>query len=95
MHDIAEHEMTKPPGPPGRSDSAAEQRESIFHELHADGRNALCGVCESQYWPYRQVRFALPAARRARLLFQTDRGPCPWPGQPVNWAYAYSQPRQR
>jgi len=26
-----------------------EQMQHVFHELHADGRNALCAVCESQY----------------------------------------------
>jgi hypothetical protein len=41
--------METPPDIPGRPDSAAEQVESVFHELHADGRNALCGVCDSQY----------------------------------------------
>ena len=38
------------PGPPGRA-SAVEQMQDIFHELHADGRNAACTVCDSQYWP--------------------------------------------
>ena len=36
---------------PGRSARAAEQAQDIFHELHADGRNALCVVCDSQYGP--------------------------------------------
>ena len=39
------------PGSPGRPASAAEQAQDIFHELHADGRNAACAVCDSQYWP--------------------------------------------
>jgi hypothetical protein len=47
MHDTAGHGMAKPPGTPGRPDSAVEQ---VFHELHADGHNALCGVCDSKYW---------------------------------------------
>jgi hypothetical protein len=47
--DIAGHAMAEPPGAAGRPDSSHEQVESIFHELHADGRNALCGVCDSQY----------------------------------------------
>lgn len=38
------------PGPPGRPTSAVEQMRDIFHELHADGRNAACTVCDSQYW---------------------------------------------
>ena len=37
------------PGSPGRSASVAEQMQDIFHELHADGRNAVCTVCDSQY----------------------------------------------
>jgi len=39
------------PGPPGRPASAVEQMQDIFHELHADGRNAACTVCDSKYWP--------------------------------------------
>ena len=39
------------PGSPGRQASAVEQMQDIFHELHADGRNAACTVCDSQYWP--------------------------------------------
>ena len=39
------------PGSPGRSANAVEQMQDIFHELHADGRNAACTVCDSQYWP--------------------------------------------
>jgi hypothetical protein len=39
------------PSPPGRPASVAEQMQDIFHELHADGRNAACTVCEHQYWP--------------------------------------------
>jgi len=38
------------PGSPGRPASAVEQMQDIFHELHADGRNAACTVCHSQYW---------------------------------------------
>ena len=34
---------------PGRPVSAVEQTQHVFHELHADGRNALCAVCDSQY----------------------------------------------
>ncbi len=37
-------------GSPGRPASAVEQMQDIFHELHADGRNAACTVCDSQYW---------------------------------------------
>jgi hypothetical protein len=38
------------PGPPGRPARAVEQMQDIFHELHADGRNAACTVCDGQYW---------------------------------------------
>ena len=38
----------KIPRSPGPA-SAAEQMQDIFHELHADGRNAVCTVCDSQY----------------------------------------------
>jgi hypothetical protein len=39
------------PGSLGRPASAVEQMQDIFHELHAEGRNAACTVCDSQYWP--------------------------------------------
>ena len=39
------------PGPPGRQAGAVEQMQDVFHELHADGRNAACTVCDGQYWP--------------------------------------------
>src|SRR5271155_5044485 len=39
------------PGPPGRPASAVEQMQDVFHELHADGRNAACTVCDGRYWP--------------------------------------------
>jgi len=29
--------------------SDAEQMRLIFHELHAEGRHALCAICDSQY----------------------------------------------
>jgi hypothetical protein len=48
--DIAGPGMAKPPGPPGRPDSSVEQMQYVFHELHADGRHALCAVCDSQCW---------------------------------------------
>jgi hypothetical protein len=37
------------PGSPGQVASAVEQMQDIFHELHADGRNAACTVCDRQY----------------------------------------------
>lgn len=39
------------PGPPGRAAGAVEQMQDVFHELHADGRNTACSVCDGQYWP--------------------------------------------
>jgi hypothetical protein len=38
------------PGSPVRPASAIKQMQDIFHELHGDGRNAACTVCDSQYW---------------------------------------------
>jgi hypothetical protein len=37
------------PGAPAARASAAEQMQDIFHELHADGRNAACTVCDRLY----------------------------------------------
>ena len=48
-HDGARHQMTGPPDPQGRTASAIERTERIFHELHADRRHALCSVCDGQY----------------------------------------------
>ena len=48
-HDRAVRQMAMPLRPPGRPARAVEQAQHIFHELHADGRNALCVVCDSQY----------------------------------------------
>ena len=39
----------EPPGSPGRPPSTVEQMQYVFHELHPDGRNALCAVCDGQY----------------------------------------------
>jgi hypothetical protein len=49
--DGAGHEMARPPSPSGRPASVVEQMQHVFHELHADGRNVLCAVCDSQYRP--------------------------------------------
>jgi hypothetical protein len=43
--DRARHPMAAPPDPA----SAIERTQRIFHELHADGRHALCNVCDGQY----------------------------------------------
>ena len=48
-HDGAGHEMPGPPGSPGRPSSTVGQMQYVFHELHPDGRNALCAVCDGQY----------------------------------------------
>jgi hypothetical protein len=48
-HDGAGHEMPGPPGSPGRPPSTVEQMQYVFHELHPDGRNSLCAVCDGQY----------------------------------------------
>jgi hypothetical protein len=45
------HEMAKPPTPRGRPAITVEQAQHIFHDLHAEGRNTLCAVCDSQYGP--------------------------------------------
>ena len=36
------------PGARTRPGPAAEQLQYVFHELHADGRNAFCAVCNGQ-----------------------------------------------
>ena len=48
-HDRAVRQRSRPPRPAGRSPRAVEQAQHIFHELHADGRNALCVVCDGRY----------------------------------------------
>jgi|SRR5215469_3689981 len=50
-HDGTGHEMARPPTPRGRPAITAEQAQHIFHDLHAEGRNTLCAVCDSQYEP--------------------------------------------
>jgi len=32
-----------------RPNGSAEQLQYVFHELHADGHHALCGICGNQY----------------------------------------------
>lgn len=51
--DGAGHEMAnfRPPAPRGRPVLTAEQAQQVFHELHAEGRNTHCAVCDSQYEP--------------------------------------------
>jgi hypothetical protein len=46
LPDLAGHGMVTAPGSPGgRPDSSVEQMQYVFHELHADGRHALCAIC--------------------------------------------------
>jgi hypothetical protein len=33
----------------GGPDRSFEQMQYVFHELHADGRHAVCTVCDSRY----------------------------------------------
>ena len=47
--DGAGHETRRQPGSPGQPPSAVEQMQYVFHELHPDGRNALCAVCDGHY----------------------------------------------
>jgi hypothetical protein len=47
-HDRVARQMARPPRRPTRPARAVEQAQHIFHELHADGRNALCVVCDNQ-----------------------------------------------
>ena len=47
--DGAGPEMARPPDPPGQPASGVEQMQHVFHELHPDGRHALCAVCDGQY----------------------------------------------
>ena len=42
-------EVAEPLGPPRRPVSAVELGQDVFHELHAEGRNAACTVCDSRY----------------------------------------------
>jgi hypothetical protein len=49
LDDGAGREVTRRPAPLGRATRPAQQAQLIFHELHADGRNTLCAVCDSQY----------------------------------------------
>lgn len=48
-HDRAGRDVPRSPGRTGRPAGAVEQTQHVFHELHADGRNALCAVCDGQY----------------------------------------------
>jgi hypothetical protein len=50
-HDGAGRNMARSPGPSSRPASAVEQMQHVFHELHANGRNTVCVVCDGQYGP--------------------------------------------
>jgi hypothetical protein len=43
----AGQELARAPG--DQPDGVAEQMQRVFHELHADGRNPLCPVCDGRY----------------------------------------------
>jgi len=64
-HDGDGHEMPGPPGPPGRPSGDVEQLQYVFHELHPDGCNALCAVCDGQLARRTQVGKRLLRALRA------------------------------
>lgn len=49
IHNGTRHEMARRPAPRARPALTVEQTQHIFHELHAEGRNTLCAVCDSQY----------------------------------------------
>jgi hypothetical protein len=48
-HHGAGGDMARPPIPPGRPASVVDQAQHILHELHANGRNTFCAVCDNQY----------------------------------------------
>lgn len=48
-HNSAGRQAARPPALPGRPAATVGRAEHIFHELHPQGRNALCAVCDSQY----------------------------------------------
>ena len=44
------HEIPNPQERPASAPAdTSEQMQHVFHELHANGRNALCSVCDGQY----------------------------------------------
>jgi hypothetical protein len=45
----AGHKMARRPGPPAPAAGVVEQMQHVFHELHAEGRHALCAVCDGQH----------------------------------------------
>ena len=49
LQDGGGHQRARPPGSPRRPAGVVEQMQHVFHELHADGRHALCAVCDGQY----------------------------------------------
>jgi hypothetical protein len=48
-HNGTGHEMAGPRAPRARAAITVEQAQQIFHDLHSEGRNAVCAVCDSQY----------------------------------------------
>lgn len=45
VYGTAGQEGVKLPGTLGRPDASVDQMQYVFHELHAEGRHALCEVC--------------------------------------------------
>jgi Na+-transporting methylmalonyl-CoA/oxaloacetate decarboxylase gamma subunit len=48
-HNGAGREAARPRALPGRPAGEVGRAQHIFHELHPQGRNAVCAVCDSQY----------------------------------------------
>jgi hypothetical protein len=48
-HNGAGREAARPTALAGRPAAAVGRSQHIFHELHPQGRNALCAVCDGQY----------------------------------------------
>jgi hypothetical protein len=49
VRDTAGQEGAMLPGTLGRPDASVDQMQDVFHELHAEGRHALCEVCTDQH----------------------------------------------
>lgn len=49
VHHGGGREVARPSAGPGRPARVFGQAQLVFHELHADGRNTFCAVCDSQH----------------------------------------------
>ena len=45
----AVRQRVEPPGALGLPGASVDQRQYVFHELHAEGRHPLCEVCTNQH----------------------------------------------